>query len=174
MGHYLSFSADPATIRASGHGNLRLVSINEADDLVRVARLAGDRAGERRARYGTALCDQYFYLYPSGPGSWKDSLSSSLISSIAGATGNIVVPPPGDISPGDAKMLAALIFNFLRTAPPVVMQSRSFLSINRAGDDDPAEVEDHGVEALLQLLFALPAVFQFDQRPGSSGGHRSV
>jgi NACHT conflict system protein len=105
-----------------------------------LARLTGDQAMEIRLTYGSAIADNYFH-HPSDPGDWMHSIASWLIPAIAGKD----VPPiryllPEDIPDQDIRIIADLIFSYLRIARGV--RTRDI--------------------AVLQLLFKLPQVFQFD------------
>jgi hypothetical protein len=103
-----------------------------------LARLAGDRTIETRLRYGTAIMDNYFYCPESD---WVHSMASWLIPAIAGKnTLNLPQIPPEGTSEQDIKIIADLIFRYLRNAP--------------SSNNRPIPV--------LRLLFELPQVFEVD------------
>ena len=118
-----------------GHGRQHLTAAE-----VDLVRLIGDRTMEVRLRYGMAITETMFYEF-SVPGDWLHSMASWLIPAIVGKhTGAIAKRPPEETSEGDIKIVADLIFSYLRIAR------------GDRGRDTTA----------LQLLFKLPQVFQFD------------
>jgi hypothetical protein len=159
----LSFSANPSSIRAGDHSSFLSIGLNADEDVVQVARLTADRNGEQRARYGAALWDNYFYFFAPDQDSWDHVLSSALIPPIVGMRESILIPQSGKISEDSAETLAALIFNFLRTASADTVNSSNFLSISLEPENDRIRIEPCGIGELIQFLFSLPRVFEFDQ-----------
>lgn len=164
----LSFSANPPGIRTGV--NRYPVGINgpsTVDDALQVAHLTGDYDREQRTLYGAALWDGYRNLAVADSGSWVHALSSALIPVIIGQAGfrleSVIVPEQMEItSDGDAKMLAALIFNFLRTASADTMNTARFL-IMHSPPREASEITVGSIGILLKILFSLPTVFEFDQ-----------
>jgi NACHT domain len=104
-----------------------------------LARLAADPGMEQRTRYGAEIWDGLHYEGLDGP-SIHDCLSG-LIPAIVGRKAQIEVSRlPGDVSAEDARLAAALIFNYLRVAEP----------------------EGPAAAYLVRALFSLPREFTFD------------
>ena len=105
-----------------------------------LARLEGNQDMERRLRYGIAILDDFSYYFPGQQ--WADSTASHLIAAISDVRHypGTVGPPPGTADE-DIRRIARLIFIFLRVSP----RGRP------------------GYREALELLFALPRVFEIDE-----------
>ena len=160
----LSFSANPPGIHAGAHAFSIGLSPSGLGDEIQLARLTGDWDGEQRARYGAALWDRFDQL-GLDPDSRVHALAGCLIPSIAGGmAGTMVIQNQTRISEADAEMLAALIFNFLRTAPADLMRDANLALSSNFDENSGGEIlEVEGIEGLLRILFSLPRVFKFDQ-----------
>jgi ATPase family associated with various cellular activities (AAA) len=168
VAYSLNFSANPPGIYTGIHKHADTVRLaigsSDASDAIQLARVMGDWDTERRTRYGAALLDSYLELDSSVSDSPDHSFLSSLIPAIAGIRGNVVVQNQAAISEAAAKIQAALIFNFLRTAPVDIMQGKHFiLCVGLNESDRERHLRSGGIEILLQILFSYPMVFQFDR-----------
>ena len=112
----LSFSANPPGIHTGAESVLLGLGPGAVSEAIQLARLTGDWDAEQRMRYGAALWEEYQELRPSDLDSQVNSLSSSLIPLIVGMKRDIIIQDQTGMSETDAKVLSALIFNFLRTA----------------------------------------------------------
>jgi len=125
---------------------LRMPAAGEllGDDEILVARLMGDKALERRVRYGLAIVDGRARSVGYTSRDWADLTSAALIPLIAGAELKEyqIIPPPADVDARDLHFIATLIFSYLKTVGAV---------------DLPATAR------ITRLLFALPRVFDMDE-----------
>ncbi|MGH7914012.1 MAG: NACHT domain-containing protein, partial [Candidatus Binataceae bacterium] len=139
----VKLSVDPPSIHTGAERPVSLMYSSDdpilAGNEISLARLAGDRAMEKRLKYGIAATDGYAYAYDNSE--WMHVMASWLIPAIAGKrTGHIISEPPEGTSPRDIKIVAGLIFQCLR---------------------DPRG-DANLVGELLGLLFRLPPVFDID------------
>jgi hypothetical protein len=105
-----------------------------------LARLSGDRAGERIIRYGSAVVHGNSLVLGDDP--WTDLVSAPLIARIADQDAPLVTqePPPG--TPDEViAAVASLAFQYLKSGR--------------------ASLEE--AEQLLTFLFKLPFVFEMDR-----------
>jgi ATPase family associated with various cellular activities (AAA) len=109
---------------------------------ITLARLVGDRLLEGRLRYGSAITAGYMYRYDEDNEDWVHVTASCLITAIAGVgAGFIVTGPPPGTSDDDIRVIAQLIFKYLRK--PLA-----------GGGLSPGY--------FLKVLFNLPMVFDID------------
>ena len=109
---------------------------------ISLARLTANRSMERQLRYGAAMVGHYYYQYGNEAGSWRDLMASWLISLIAGKPADeILIEAPEGTPDNDIRMVAGLIFRYLRTA-----------SYDKERD-----------QRIIEYLFRLPLVFEIDQ-----------
>jgi NACHT domain len=135
----LQVTGAPPSVRWAAIVVTSLEGTLESMKEILLARLAADPGLEQRLRYGAEIVDGLHYEGLGSP-SIHDCLSG-LISVIVGRKGKIEVSHlPGDVSAADARLAAALIFNYLRTANLT----------------EPAAVH------LVRVLCALPREFSFD------------
>jgi hypothetical protein len=158
----LSFSANPPGIHAGAGSFLLGLGPSGVSEAIQLARLTGNWDVEQRMRYGAALWDNYQELRSSDPDSQIHSLSSSLIPLIAGMKGEIIIRDQIETSEIGARMLSALIFNFLRTARADTVRLDLFI-FALSEEDGQTLMQRNGIQRLLRVLFSLPRVFQFDQ-----------
>jgi hypothetical protein len=131
----VAVNPDEDRVAVFDRGDRRQSGVNEID----LARLVGDKMMEERLRYGSVIIDGYAYSY--GEGDWVNVMASWLIPAISGKiTPSIIRPASGDVPDKDIRIIADLIFSYLR-----------ILNSNRTMSTE-----------LLRLLFDLPQVFQID------------
>jgi hypothetical protein len=108
---------------------------------IALARLTRDVGMERVLRFGTAALHRHSY-YINGD-SWADSMLSWLLPAIAGHDAqHIVVEPPEGTTDDDIRAVTYVIFRYLEIA----------------GTTQRSDIR------LIELLFSLPKVFDFDMR----------
>jgi ATPase family associated with various cellular activities (AAA) len=164
----LCFSASPTGVRAGSEVFSMILGPGPsmAREAIEIAQLMGDEDSALRTRYGAALWDDYSEYYSSNPESKLHSIASVLISVIVGRAGEArILQEVTEISEDNAGMMAALIFNFLRTAPADFSEGIPFLYAQKSRSDRKGEVSigGRGLEEVMKSLFSLPRVFEFDQ-----------